>query len=989
MPLISIDDLKTEMKNLYSLFALLLLSLPLLATNDKGNVKITGTVMDSVTQKPVEFANVALMKADSNTPIDGALCNDKGEFTINKVAPGDYKVVISFIGFDSKTISVKVDDKKDIDLGKVIISPTPQVLKEVTIEGQKALIEEKVDRTVYNAENDATAKGGDATDVLKRVPMLSVDIEGNVSLRGNQNILVLINNKPSTIMASNVADALKQIPADQIKTVEVITSPSAKYDAEGSAGIINIITKKNSLEGLTLNVDAGVGLRGSNLGLNGNYRKGKMGFSLGGFGRANYNIKGETSNEQLFKSSDRLNIQTADTRNQGLFGNYNLGWDYDINKKNALAASVRFGVRNMENFQDDLTRNVFQSGVFEQGNLADVESKNHNNNIDANFTYTHYYEKPQRELSVQGLYSRNNGDNRYEMLYKAATGESSPLYNTLNLNDSYNQEITIQADYQTPINDNQMLEFGGKDIMRKAVSDFQTFSSDFDPANPTFVPPYTEDTDPSQSNNLNYDQNVTATYLSYTYSTKSGYSFKGGARYEYTTINAYTKTDDDIKIPSYGVIVPSVNLSRKLKNGNTLKFSYNRRIQRPSIRFLNPNIQRQSDISITQGNPSLDPEYTNNYEVSYSTLLKGVMLNISTFARTTTGGIQSVRDQYTFEGKEVNRTTYQNIGEENAYGTSLFANINIGKFSLNGGGDVFYSVLNNNSPNPELQASNEGWVYTGRMFGNYTLSKGWGLQAFGFYRGNRIDLQGKQGGFYFYSVAVRKEFNEKRGSVGIGFENFIQKYVRIENSVSSETMEQLNVNKMFNSSIRLNFSYRIGKMSMDNQPRRSRRSINNDDLKDGGDNMQGGGMDAGGGQQQRGGGNMGGMGGQRPTGQNQNQKPATSTEQKSTAADSITYDATGTWNYSIDSPQTGKGVIVLKKENDVYSGTIKSERMQQEAALNDLKVEGNNISFSYPVNFNGQQATVNVQYKISDKTINGTLAFGQFRTFNLTGTKAE
>ncbi|HYC85371.1 MAG TPA: TonB-dependent receptor, partial [Chryseosolibacter sp.] len=596
------------------------------ASDDARTIKITGTIMDSVTQRPVEFANIALMKADSNTPIDGAVADDKGQFSL-KVAPGNYKLSISFIGFETRTITLTAEDKKDIDLGSIIISPTPQVLKEVTVEGQKALIEERVDRTVYNAENDATAKGGDATDVLKRVPMLSVDLDGNVSLRGNQNIMVLINNKPSTIMASSIPDALKQIPADQIKSVEVITSPSAKYDAEGSAGIINIITKKNTLQGLTLNIDAGAGLRGSNLGLNGNYRTGKMGFSLGGFGRANYNIKGSFENEQNFKDTDGTiissNLQTADTRNEGLFGHYNLGWDYDIDKKNALAASVRFGMRNMNNWQDDLTTISSTQGT----TVADVLNADQNNNIDANFTYTHFYDKPSRELSFQGLYSRNNRDSEFENIYRSST--STLPVNFLNVNDSYNQEITFQTDYQTPIRDNQMLEVGAKAIMRKVISDFESFRSTG--ANGEYEP----NTGSQFSNNLNYDQNVSAAYLSYTISAKNGYSFKAGSRYEYTTISAYSETEDDIQIPSYGVIVPSINASKKLKNGNTLKASYNRRIQRPSIRFLNPNIQPSNNLNIQQGNPRLDPEYTNNYELSYSTMIKGTLLNLSGFYRNT------------------------------------------------------------------------------------------------------------------------------------------------------------------------------------------------------------------------------------------------------------------------------------------------------------------------------------------------------------------
>ena len=951
-----------------TLFTFLAVACSLFASAE-DNGRITGVIKDSVSNKPVEFATIAIIDPTTRKAIDGTIADENGRFSINKIANGQYTLSITFIGFKTRNIEVIVGDRKDIDLGIITISPTAQVLKEVIIEGQKAIIEERVDRTVYNAENDATAKGGDATDVLKRVPLLSVDIDGNVSLRGNSNILVLINNKPSTIVASSVADALKQIPADQIKTVEVITSPSAKYDAEGSAGIINIVTKKNNLQGLTLNVDAGVGLRGSNLGLNGNYRKGKMGFSLGGFGRSNYNVHGSYLNEQV--TNGITNIQQADTRNQGLFGHYNFGWDYDIDEKNSLAASVRFGIRNQRSNQDDLQQ--FTDGSLTR--LQDIVSKDPSNNVDASLTYTHLYAKPQRELSFQGLYSRNNRNSSFENFLKDLS-DFSTLSRFKNLNDSYNQEITVQADYQTPILDNQMLEFGGKNISRKVLSDFSSYDASGADGD------YVLSGNSTYSNNLNYDQNVTAAYLSYTLTTKAGYSFKAGSRYEYTTISAYTKTDNDISIPSYGVIVPSVNVSKKLSGGNMVKASYNRRIQRPSIRFLNPNIQRSNNLNISVGNPYLDPEYTNNYELSYSTFIKGTTLNFSTFVRNTNDAIQSVRDTAVFEGAEVIRTTYDNIGTENAYGASIFANVTIGKLSLNGGTDIFYAVLDNKNPDPLYRANNEGWVANGRIFGSYNLSKGWGFQFFSFMRGRQVQLQGTQGGFYMYSLALRKEFNEKKGSIGLGVENFLQSSIKIRTNFESPVLTQKSVNTMNNTSIRLTFSYRIGKMSMD-KPRRTRRSINNDDMKegDGGADMNQGGGDM---PQQRTGSQMQGNGGQRT----QPQKPVT-TNNVSKPADGIIYEAAGTWTYTIDSPQGGSGVIVLKKENDVYSGTIKTERMKEETALSSVIVNGNNVTLSYTVNFGGNTVPVTIKATINSTEMQGTMSLGEFRTFNLTGKRSN
>ena len=209
----------------------------------KGTAKLTGYVIDSAQTKAVEFASIALYNTATNKAVDGTVADDKGKFTLNKLVAGQYKALITFVGYRTKTVdSITVTNGQTLDIGVIKLSPSVKMLNEVTVVGQGALIEEKVDRLVYNAEKDITAKGGDAADVLRKVPLLTVDLDGNVSLRGSSNIRVLINNKPSTIVASSVADALKQIPADQIKTVEVITSPSAKYDAEGSGGIINIIT---------------------------------------------------------------------------------------------------------------------------------------------------------------------------------------------------------------------------------------------------------------------------------------------------------------------------------------------------------------------------------------------------------------------------------------------------------------------------------------------------------------------------------------------------------------------------------------------------------------------------------------------------------------------------------------------------------------------------------------------------------------------------
>ncbi|MDN3671192.1 TonB-dependent receptor [Echinicola jeungdonensis] len=805
--------------------------------SQKGGFQLTGKVIEKESGNSISYATIQLLDAKSSKQIAGAVADDQGEFFITGFEVGSYKVQVNFVGFETKTLEdVKIQEGQTLlNLGKIGLQEESVSLEEVTVQGQRELIEEKVDRTIYNAENDKTTVGGDATDVLRRVPMLSVDLDGNVSLRGSQNIRVLIDNKPSTMSASSIADALKQIPADEIKSVEVITSPSAKYDAEGSGGVINIVTKKNNLQGTSLSINTSAGMRGSNLGLNASARKGKWGFSLGGFGRAGYNIQGGFENNQLLTNEDGSTsrvVQSADTHTNMLMGRYNFGADYEIDKYNWLAASVNFGMFNFKNKQDNLLTENFQEDELVSALMRRVNMDNFSNTIDVSLNYTRTYEKPQKEFSIMTLYSRNNRTN--DFVQALLDGDFEEIESrTKNENASNNQEFTFQLDYITPLGEgeNQILEYGAKNILRRVNSDYVYFSAQGPDGD------YLENTDATFSNAFNYDQNVTAGYLSYTLGFWDNYTVKAGMRYEYTHIDAdFESGEQEAEIPSYGVWVPSVNLSRKLKNGNMIKAAYNRRIQRPSLRYLNPNIQGSNPSIITQGNPLLDPEFTDNYELSYSTYWDKASFNFSSFFRNSSGAIQPVRS---IQEDGVIYTTYENIGSEKAYGLSLFSNINISdKFSLNGSIDGYYTQIDNNVSDLQYQASNNGFVVSGRVFGNYNITDSWVLQGFGFARGRRVNLQGYDSGFGIYGLNINKQFKEKKGSIGIGAENFFTPEFKMRNEINSATISQQSTNMMRNMNFKINFSYRIGKMSVG--PKRKKKSIENNDMDSGGgQNMMG------------------------------------------------------------------------------------------------------------------------------------------------------
>lgn len=790
----------------------------------KGNSKITGYVVDSALTGAVEFANVSLINKTTNKPIDGTIADEKGKFSLTKIAAGEYKLLITFIGYDNKVFdNLKIEKGKDVELGVIKLSPSSKMLEGVTVSGEKSMIEEKVDRLVYNAEKDLSSRGGDAADVLKKVPMLSVDLDGNVSLRGTTNIKVLINNKPSTIVASSIADALKMIPADLIQKVEVITSPSAKYDAEGAAGIINIITKKSTIEGFSLNIDSGLGLRGSNLGLNGSYRSGKLGVTLGGFGRAFYNKAFTTLDQSTIQNNNTvLTKQSADAQDDGLFGRYNLGFDYEISKKQSLAASINFGTRNFNRGQDYIT-NLFVNESLSSTSFRNVDSKDNSNSIDVNLDYIRTF-KPQQEWSISTMYSQNNLTNNFDA--DLLNNAKDLVSRQRNLNGNQNQEFTLQTDYVTPLKTNQLFEVGLKSIFRKVDSDYQYLfagsTGDFasDAKNPSGL--------------LKYTQNISSGYVSYTYSTKNKYTFKVGTRYEYTTIEANDQKSS-IAIPSYGNLVPSINISKSLSGNTTLKLAYNNRISRPGLQQLNPNFNAANPQNITIGNPSLKPEITNNVELSLSTNINKTYLNLSLFGRQTNNSILRISaPSDTLAGAIV--TTFQNVGKQQTLGTNLFGNVFLtSKWSLNGGIDLMYNYLDGqvlDATGKLATINNSGWTVGGRLTTQIQLPNGWGIQGFGGYRGNQVQLQGMQGGAGMYSLGLKKDLPNKKGSIGLAADNFFGG-MQMTSTLNSAQFNQVSVNNIYNQNIKLTLNLKIGNMKFVEQ--KKTKGVKNDDVKGGGE----------------------------------------------------------------------------------------------------------------------------------------------------------
>jgi outer membrane receptor protein involved in Fe transport len=790
---------------------------------------VSGIAKDSLTQAPLVFATVAIRSAGMDSAMRSTVTDDKGRFTLVKLSPGNFEVTLTSVGYNSSRLPITIPaGGSAVNLGTLFLSPRTELLKEVVIDGKRALIEEKLDRTVYNVERDQSLTGGDATDALRRVPLLSVDIDGNVTLRGSANIKVLINGRPSTITANNLADALKQIPLDQIKSIEVITSPSVKYDADGSAGIINIVLKQDRLQGVLINPDMAIGTRASFLGIDGAYNNKKMAFSIGGFGRATYNVTGTYSNVQTVESETI--VQQAATRKNELTDNYTMGWDYDIDKNNFLNVSVRYSQFNSHNYQDNLVSNFYNGSVPDSMLLNQVALTGWMGTVDATVDFTHTFVRSQQEFSFLTLFSRTDGTNGFNNAQRMPADDS--LIGRLGNDDrSSNQEITLQADYQTPLDSNQLLEFGGKYIMREVISDYHYEMA-------AGNGPFAVEASPELTNRFTYHQNVTAGYLEYTLNTHSPFSFRAGARYEYAAISAGLQ-DQGVtlpNIPSYGVFVPAANIGWRLKNGRLIKLGFTRRIQRPSIQFLNPNIVGSDPGSVATGNPALGPEYSDNIELGYNTAIKNMSIGFSSFFRHTTNAIENV--SLSVPGGDTIERTYANIGKESTGGLNVFANLEAGrKLSLNGGADLYYTELENDGlpagvGGPGPPGRNAGWVVSARLSGGYTFSKGWSLYLYSYYRGSQVLLQGYQTGSPYYSLTLKRELPKKRGTIGLGAENFLSRGIPVTTDVKSALLSQSTTNLNHTLSLRIYISFTFGKLKVEREEHK-KKAITNDDLKKG------------------------------------------------------------------------------------------------------------------------------------------------------------
>jgi outer membrane receptor protein involved in Fe transport len=781
----------------------------------KGN--ISGKIIDSKTGEALEFANISLTNTKWEKIIEGTITDSKGRFYMKKIRSGNYQLSVSYLGYDKQNIDFILTKKKpDVKLADVLLVANNAMLAEITIEEEKPVYESTIDKIIYNAENDDNGANEDATDVLRKAPLLSVDFDGNVELRGSKQIKFLLNGKASSFLSGDLASALQMIPADEIKSVEIITSPGAKYDGEGEAGIVNIVTQKKIIDGYKASLDGSIGTRNNKNGFNLTLGKGRFSMSARGNAWYSWLREGSTSylredwndtlNNYLPIAASQKNILTNNGISESQWIGYGSGINmyYDINAYNSISSDINFRGRNTPSKN---TTTLDYNGIDTSYNYNSyLESTNDRINISWNTDYTKTFEDNEdKELSLSYQLGNRIKKNITEI------SEKDSLINLKNINDEQNFEHTFQIDYSHPINDH-LIEMGTKMIIRDQEMDYQTDADSITFRSPNEI--------------FNYSQIVNAFYLSSNIQFINDFSLLLGTRYELTNVKGSWKNNSEEEFSeNYYNILPNLTLSKKLDEGKSIKLSYNSRIARPNSSYINTNTNISDNKNITVGNPNLTPSTTKQLEIGYNSFGRKYQGSYYVYYKQNDDLIESfVR----IKG-DISETTYENIGTSTRYGINYYGSIKFSKLTLRTGINLYsYNAEDSRYTNETRSAI----LYSYNFGLSLKMKNNWKAEGFGFMRSDSQTLQGYSTSFSMMSFGIKKEFKNKRGSIGIRIvEPFAKNGEKVwTTKLSGDNFNQISERTTLFTSIGISFKYTFGKLNFKSNSQRSK--IKNDDVKE-------------------------------------------------------------------------------------------------------------------------------------------------------------
>lgn len=778
-------------------------------TNGKieASGEIRGKVVDDATGDPLPYSNIILNSQRDSILITGTIAAGDGIFLMDKVPFGRFYMEVKFIGYERKIISeiVITPDKSTLDLGVIRLSEAAEKLEEVQVTAERSPVEYRIDRKVVHVAENLNATGGSAAQALENVPSITVDVDGNVSLRGSSSYTVLIDGKPSPLEGS---DALRQIPASAVENIEIITNPSAKYDPDGLAGIINIITKKRALDGISGIVNTSVGTgdkyRGDFLV---NYKNDKFSVFLGA------DFTDETRAGKISVSQMSMLNDTSyyiDHSGDGPFTRegYTLkgGIGYKFNDKNNLSLDGSYGYSSFSRSSDEKFKEYSVPENIEKYYLQTESDSRFEDFYNFSLNYEKIFNNKDHKLTSY-LYFEKEWGGSNEKINQLMTDENweinDPDPYRIYIEEPGNESgLRFQSDYTKPMGSNGKLE-AGYQLRRDQESEsyhFNEWDSDLN-----------DWVDNSEfSNSLDFSRNIQALYGIYS-DQLWGFEYQIGLRGEYTYRSVKNVKSDQPSVVDRFDYFPTLHISRKIGNQDQAQASYSRRIRRPRGFELDPFVNYMNPNTVRIGNPDLLPEYVDSYELIYQKGLGKSFISLEGYYRLTHDAMTRITD---FQEDGTRVLTTENLNEEHAMGTELMLNFQIIKwFNFNLSGNVYrYRLIGFIS---EADVASSSTNYDSRCNLNFRITPSTRLQVQGFYQGPSVTAQGRREDFLMTSAALKQDFFEEKLSAtlqiqdifGTGSFNFINEGPGFYDDVNRRRESQV---------VRLTLSFRINNYKKQN-----------------------------------------------------------------------------------------------------------------------------------------------------------------------------
>lgn len=773
-----------------------------------GGGSISGVVRSSLDNAPIEFATVTVFSLQDSSMVTGGISDLEGKFKLEPVRFGGYFVEISFIGFEKKTLSaVRINprDGTHAKLGVIELSPMIEALEAAEVVGKKQFMELMMDKRIYNVSENLGVTGGSAADVLETLPSIEVDADGTVSLRGSENVNILIDGKPSAL-AGDLETILEQIPASSIEKIEVITNPSARYDADGTTGIINIVLKKSKLSGFQGNVSASASFGNQyNGSMALNYRTAKVNvFANYGY-RYSDLYRRNTTDRTTFRPEDDLILeQTEEGMRLRESHNIKAGAEFFITENSEFNVSSTVSLGRNQSEENLINDQFFTSGAPLRFYEREGIETGDNSGFDLTAGWrTEIDGDPNHLLTADVQFGQSYREQFNTIVNRDLAPSGEPLNGVEELERNeiprFNETFNIQTDYVRPLLDGKgKFETGFKSTTRTIENGF--FGEQLDSDADEFFP------QTNRNNDFNFTESVNALYASYGQQIDR-FSFQGGLRAEQVYSRSELVTTGEVFRNDYFSLFPSAFVTYSLNDKSDVNVSYSRRINRPSAWQLNPFPSFRDELNIFRGNPFLLPEYINAMEAAYSLRGKRTVWMVSIYMQDAS---DVARRFSRVDENGVTNGTWENLDRMQSYGLELVANTELTKWwSFNLSGNAYRR--DNNGSNLQAGLSNTAYSWSMRGMSTMKFGKGWNIQLSGFYRAPEEFVQGRFSGFWYTDVAVRKSVLDNRGSITVNLRDVFDTREFLFNIVDP-SFEQERYRKRQSRFLFFTFTYRFGKL---------------------------------------------------------------------------------------------------------------------------------------------------------------------------------